>query len=115
TDWDEQIQLMRRYESRRLADVVCEKFGQFSPNRPNVLWVWGESRVMYEVELGQVMVDLRRRAEQRDAELFARHNFDKPADVIRHFQRLSAIVVHCLHEPELNRQLWWHNSDSRFP
>lgn len=107
---------IRRYESRRLADVVCDKFGQLSPATPNVLWVWSESRVMPEVDIGQVMLGLKRRAEQRDAELFSRYGFDKPADLIRYYQRVSAILVQSLHEqgPQA-APLWWQNNDTRHP
>jgi hypothetical protein len=112
----EQSDLIRRYESRRLADVVCEKFGQLSPSTPNILWVWGESRAMRELEMGQVMLDLKRRAEQRDADLFARYRLGKPADFIRYYQRLSAIVLQRLHEPGPDRfPLLWQNKDSKHP
>jgi hypothetical protein len=113
---EEQTGFIRRYESRRLADVVCEKFGQLSPATPNVLWVWSESRVMPELDVGQVMLDLKRSAEQRDADLFSRYGFGKPADFIRYYQRLSAIVVQSPHEQEPNRSpLLWQNNDTRHP
>jgi hypothetical protein len=113
---EEQLGFIRRYESRRLADVACDKFEQLSPNSSNLLWVWGESRVIHEIDVGQVMLDLKRRAEQRDAALFASYGFGKPADFIRHYQRLSAIVVQSLHEQEPNNSpLWWQNNDTRHP
>ena len=113
---ENQTDLIRRYESRRLADVVCEKFGQLSPATPNVLWVWSESRVMHELDVGQVMLGLKRRAEQRDADMFSRYGFAKPADFIRYYQRLSAILVQSLHEQGPNRSpLWWQNKDARYP
>lgn len=116
SDFDEQFESIRRYESRRLADVVCDKFGQFSPETPNVLWVWGESQVMQELEIGRVMIDLKRRAEQRDAGLFARHGFEKPADFIRYYQRVSAILIQNPHGQVANRPLsWWQNNDTRHP
>jgi hypothetical protein len=113
---EDQTSLIRRYESRRLADVVCDKFGQLSPGAPNILWVWSESRVMHELDVGQVMLDLKRRAEQRDADLFSRYGFGKPADFIRYYQRLSAILVQSLHEQGSNSSpLWWQNNDARHP
>jgi hypothetical protein len=42
----EQTDLLRRYESGRLADVVCDKIEQLSPDTPNVLWIWGESSLV---------------------------------------------------------------------
>lgn len=118
---EEKVDLIRRYERRRLADVVCDKLGQFSAETPNILWVWTESRVMAELDIGEVMLELKRRAEQRDSDLFARYRFSKPADFIRYFQRLSAILVQNLSGADLskaapdNALLWWQNKDSRNP
>lgn len=105
-----------RYESRRLADVVCDKFGQLSPDTPNVLWVWSESRMAPALDVGQVMLGLKRSVEQRDAGLYARYGFAKPADFIRYYQRVSAILVHPLHErAPAGSPLWWQNNDARRP
>lgn len=113
---EEQTNFIRRYESRRLTDVVCEKFGQLSSDTPNVLWVWGKSRVVGELDVGEVMLDLKRRVEQRDAYLFSRYGFGKPADFIRYYQRLSAIVVQCPYEQGANRSPFlWQNNDARHP
>jgi hypothetical protein len=112
----EQIDFLRRYESRRLVDVVCDKFGQLSPATPNILWVWSESRVMPAVDIGQVMLDLKRGVEQRDDELFARYRFEKPADFIRYYQRVSAVLVQNLQVQEAdNASLWWQNKDAKHP
>ncbi len=113
---EDPIEFIQRYESRRLADVACDKFGQLSLGTPNVLWVWSESRVMHDLDIGQVMLDLKWRAEQRDADLFSRYGFGKPADLIRYYQRLNAILVQSLHEQGPNRSpLWWQNNDTRHP
>jgi hypothetical protein len=112
---EQETSFMRRYESRRLVDVVCEKFGQLSPDTPNVLWVWGESRVLPELDVGQIMVELRRRVEQRDADLFARYGFGKPADFIRYYQRLSAIVLQNPRTQGANSSPHiWQNKDARY-
>jgi hypothetical protein len=99
-----------------LVDVVCDKFGQLSPDTPNILWVWSESRVMPELDIGQVVLGLKRRVEQRDADLFARYGFAKPADFLRYYQRVSAILVQSLYEPGPDRSfLLWQNKDTRHP
>lgn len=113
---EDPMDFIRRYEGRRMADVVCEKLGQMSPATANVLWIWGGSRVIHELDVEQVMLDLKRRAEQRDAGLYARYGFAKPADFIRDFQRLSAILVQSLHPQGGDRSThWWQNKDSRHP
>jgi hypothetical protein len=113
---EDQTDFIRRYESRRLVDVVFDKLEQLSPTTPNILWVWSESRVIHELDVGQEMVGLKRRAEQRDADLYSRYGFGKPADLIRYFQRLSAILVQSLHEQGPNRSpLLWQNNDTRHP
>lgn len=113
---EEKTDLLLRHESRRIADVVCDKFAQSSPSTPNILWIWSESRVMHKLDIGQVMLDLKRRVEQKDASTFARYGFEKPADFIRYYQRVSAILVQSLHTPEPHRShLWWKNKDARHP
>lgn len=112
----DQAGFVRRYESRRLTDMVCDKFGQMSPDTPNVLWVWSASRVLTELDVGQVMVSLKRKAEDRDADLFARHGFSKPADLLRFYQRVNAVIVQSLQEQAANRiPLLWQNNDSKYP
>jgi hypothetical protein len=119
-DLEEKADLIRRYESRRLAHVVCDKLGQLSPNTANVLLVWVQSRVLHkvehELEIEQTLLTLKRRAEQRDAELLARHGFRNPADFIRSYQRLSTVLVQNLQAPEADKKpLAWRNNDARHP
>jgi hypothetical protein len=112
----EQEAYLRGVEGRRLTDVVCDKFGQFSPSAPNVLWVWSESHALLEVEVASLMAALKRGIEQRDEALMARYGFDKPADFVRALQRLSALVVLPLGEVSAMRMpLWWLNKDARHP
>ncbi len=119
---EEQENFIRHIQSRRLVDVVCDKFEQLSAGTPNILWIWSESRVMHELDIGQMMLGLKQRVEQRDDALFSRYHFSKPADFIRFYQRLSAILVQSLHEQGSNRSplgwqnsLWWQNNDARHP
>lgn len=115
-DFGDQLASLRRYESRRLVDVVCDKFGQLSPDTPNVLWVWSDSKAMQGLEIGEVMGGFKWRMEQRDVDLFARYGFEKPADFIRYYQRLSVILVQNLgEEPVKQGPAWWQNNDSRHP
>jgi hypothetical protein len=112
----EQSDLLWRYESRRLADVVCDKIEQLAPDAPNVLWVWSESRLIHEFDVGQVMLGLKRSVEQRDALLFSRYGYEKPADFIRYYQRLSAMLIQSLSEQGTQPSfVWWQNKDIRHP
>ncbi len=108
--------LVRRSESRRLADVVCDKLGQLSPTTPNVLLIWTESAVLHEPDVAELLLSLKRRAEQRDAGLLARHGFRDTADFIRGYQRLGALLVQSLQAPEGGGSpLVWSNNDARHP
>lgn len=112
----DQTDVLQHNESRRLADVVCDKIEQLAPDVPNVVWVWTESSVIHGLDIGQVMADLKRRVEQRNAALYARYGYEKPADFIRYYQRLSAILIQDLPtqgtEPSF---IWWQHKDVRHP
>jgi ribose 1,5-bisphosphokinase PhnN len=70
---------------------------------------------MHELDIGQMMLGLKQRVEQRDDALFSRYHISKPADFIRYYQRLSVILVQSLHEQGSNRSLlWWQNHDARY-
>ncbi len=112
----DQMDQIRLYESRRLADVVCDKIEQLSPGAPNVLWVWGASSVIHELDVGQIMLGLKQSVEERDAGLFSRYGYEKPADFIRYYQRLSVMLIQSLSEQETPQSFtWWQNKDSRHP
>jgi hypothetical protein len=114
-DLEKQVDFLWRYESRRLVDVVCDKFAQLSPTTANILWIWSDSKVILELDVGQIMLDLKRRVEQKDSQLFSRYRFGKPADFFRYFQRLSGILVQSLYEQtSAGSLLWWQNNDARY-
>jgi hypothetical protein len=107
---------IRHDAGRRLADAVCAKLGQLVPSTPNVLWLWVQSRVLHELDVEQVMPALKRRAEQGDASLLARYGFRNPAEFIRHYQRLSIVLVQSLHAQAADKDpLMWNNNDARYP
>ncbi|MBX2998479.1 MAG: hypothetical protein KF893_08195 [Caldilineaceae bacterium] len=112
----EQIDFLRRYESRRLADAVCDKIEQLSPATPNLLWIWSESRLLHEFDVEQGMLGLKRSIEQREAPLFSRYGYEKPADFIRYYQRLSAMLIQSLSDQGMQPSfVWWQNKDIRHP
>ena len=112
----EPVELVRRAVSRRLSDVICDKFGQLSPDTPNILWVWSERSGLQPADVDEVIVNLKRRAEQRDAELYGRHGFSKPADFTRFFQRVSVVLIQSLDaQPDQQAIIWWQNKDCKYP
>lgn len=113
---EEHTAFLRGYESRRLADVACDKLGQLSPSTPNVLWMWVQSEVMQETDIEQALSALKQRAEQRDANLLARYGFRNPADFMRHYQRLSVVLVQRLQTQAAEKApLLWVNSVAKYP
>jgi hypothetical protein len=110
------LRLLQENEARRFVGMVCDKFKQLSPNTPNVLWVWSESDILLQLDVGTILRDLKRRIEQRDAELFARFAIEKPADFIRYYQRLSAVLIVGIQGHErIKAHLWWQNGDAKYP
>ncbi|MEZ4635687.1 MAG: hypothetical protein R2856_12115 [Caldilineaceae bacterium] len=68
------------------------------------------------MDIAQVMLDLKRSVEQRDAVLFSRYGYEKPADFIRFFQRLSAVFIQDLSVQGAGHSfIEWQNNDVRHP
>lgn len=110
-----QEEAIRNYEARRLVDVLCDKIRQLSPETPNILWVWSESQLLPTLDLGQILLGLKRNIEQRDADLFARYGFTKPADFTRLYQRLSAVVLFSLRDAvDAKAMVLWLNKEARY-
>lgn len=84
------LRLRTELKPERLIDTVCNKLGQLSPGRNNVLLI-GSPLPITPPELHAVMTELQRRAERGDASLLKR--FQDRRDFFTCYQRLSEILV----------------------
>lgn len=69
-------------EGRRLADIVSSKLGQMQPSMMNLLVIMADEPRLCELETGQVLNQLKQRAEQKEVLLFQRHGFRDTADFL---------------------------------
>lgn len=76
----------------KLIAVLCDKAGQMPPGLVNLLWLAAE-RAVPEPDLAQAAASLRQLAERKAEDFFTRRGFESAADFVRHFRRLSGIVV----------------------
>lgn len=89
----EDTAMVRQREAARLAELVCAKLGQLQPGMINLLWVVMDGAVASGVDVAEVMKSLKARAEAKDAQLFARHDFRDTADFFKAYLRLSGLVI----------------------
>lgn len=90
-------------EARRgkLMAVLCDKMRQMPPSIINLLWLAAE-REMTETDLTPAALALRQLAEQKAEDFFIRRGFQSAADFLKHYRRLSGII---LHQPD-QKMLW---------
>jgi hypothetical protein len=77
----------------KLIAVLCDKAGQLLPGSVNLLWLAAE-RGLSPAGVDRAAAALRLRAERKDEEFFARRGFQSAAHFLRHYQRLSGVVVY---------------------
>jgi hypothetical protein len=69
-----------------------------------------------DLEVGKMLLALKQRIEQRDVALYDRYRLSKPADFIRNFQRLSAVLLLGVNGYQVSGiHRWWRNNDARYP
>jgi hypothetical protein len=112
----EQISLDYQYESRRLAEIVGSKLHQTLPSMMNLLVIVADDGAICELDLDKVLIGLKHRAEQKDLQLFKRHDFRDSSDFFKHYQRLSAVLLRGANERENGKcPLLWLNNQAKHP
>lgn len=77
----------------RLSAVLIDKVGQMPPGIVNLLWLW-TGRELDANDLTRATAALRRLAERRADDFFARRGFDDAAAFQQRYRRLSGVVLH---------------------
>ena len=100
-----------QYEGRRMADRVGSKLSQMLPGMMNLLVIMADHQRIGELDVDNVMNQLKQRAEQKDPHLFRRHSFRSAADFFKYYQRLSGILLRNPSNGEtgINSILWLNN------
>jgi hypothetical protein len=100
----------------RLGETVCSKLGQMIVGMPNVVAVVVDSRMFTHLHVGTALLQLKQRAEGHDPRLFAWYGFSSPADFVKQYQRLSAVLVRTAMDDAAPRPpLLWVNPQARHP
>jgi len=103
-------------EGRRMAEIVSSKLRQMLPSMMNLLVIMAEQQRICELELGQVMNQLKQRAEQKEPQLFRRHRFRNPADFFKYYQRLSGVLLTRTGQPDNGPcPILWLNPQTKHP
>ena len=103
-------------EGRRLAEIVGSKLSQMLPGMMNLLVIVADQPALCELEVGQVMNQLKERAEQKEARLFQRHSFRHTADFFKYYQRLSGVWLRSTGQHETGKcPVLWLNNQTKHP
>lgn len=98
----------------QLADTICSKLGQLLHQQSNVIIVSADIPNFTQSDLQAAMLRIQQRAQGNDAKFWERYGFRDRSDFIRHYQRLSEVLVRGsqLSESEL---IVWINSQAKNP
>ena len=101
--------------SKRIADTMCDKLGQFPPQLGNVLLIGVSGRCPTYSDLHAALVRVQRRAEQNDTVILQQHGFRDRADFFRQYQRLSEILVRGSQLQAGESVVAWVNPQAKYP
>ena len=93
----------------KLITVICDKLGQMPPSIVNLLWLTGDQG-MPEADLTSALLTLRRQAEGKADDFFARRGFDSAAGFLQQYRHLSGIVLR-----DAGQHTLWLNPLARHP
>jgi hypothetical protein len=75
----------------RPVDVISSKLRQMRANMANLLLVVSSAEILNSLDLTAHFSRMKRKAEQKDQQFFARHGFADPSDFFKYFERLSGV------------------------
>jgi hypothetical protein len=105
-----------RQAALRLMDTVCDKLGQMRPGMSNLLLIVTDSDFFAALDLEQAMTELKDRVEQKDAGLYGRYRYEKPADFFKYYLRVSAILARTPGSKQSKiHSILWHNNQAKHP
>ena len=105
-----------QYEGRRMAEIVGSKLSQMLPSMMNLLVIMADQQTMCELDVGQVMNQLKQRAEQKEPQLFQRHSFRDTSDFFKSYQRLSGVLLRSTGNHETGKcPILWLNNQTKHP
>ncbi|MCX6045668.1 MAG: hypothetical protein NT075_11200 [Chloroflexi bacterium] len=103
-------------QSNKLQHVIAGKLAQMLPGRLNVLIIGVDENNIHSFDVNAAMLQLKKRADTKDAQLFSRSGSRNAADFFRAYQRLSAILL-CSAQVVMGNQpaIVWVNKEARHP
>src|SRR5574341_159340 len=99
----------------RLANTISSKLSQLLPQRSNILLVGVEAMDLTPSDIRTAMLSIQQRVEGNDATFLQRHGFRDRAEIGRHYQRLSEILVRGPHFEITKSIVTWINPQAKHP
>jgi hypothetical protein len=102
-------------ESNKVQYVIASKLPQMLPGMINLLVIGADNKLVLNSDLPAVMLQLKKRAEAKDAQLFSRSGARDAADFFRTYHRLSAILLRSTQEQESSQHsMLWINKEAKY-
>jgi hypothetical protein len=98
----------------KLQYVIANKLAQMLPGMINLLVIGAEGKLVQHSDLNAVMLQLKKRAEAKDAQLFSRSGSRDTADFFRAYHRVSGILLRTTPSSTQPAQLnLWANKEAK--
>lgn len=103
-------------QSNKLQYVIAGKLAQMLPGMLNILIIGADESNIDSFDVHTAMLQLKKRADAKDAHLFSRSGSRNAADFFRAYQRLSAILLCSVQAMVVNQPaILWVNKEARHP
>ena len=99
----------------RIADAMCDKLGQFPPERGTVLLVGVDGPCPTHSDLHVALIRIQQRAERNDAAILQQRGIQDRANFFRQYQRLSEILVRGSQLQAGEPIVAWVNPQAKYP
>jgi len=101
--------------AENLADTICSKLKQLSPQRSNVLIIGVDIPYQSQSDLQAALLRVQQRVERNDSAFLQRYRFRDRADFFRYYHRLSEVLVRGSQWQADEAVVVWINPQTKHP
>lgn len=99
----------------RFISMLHDKLGQLQPQCANLLLVGSETKLPTGDELRNLILQAKQHIERSEAQFVQRQGFTSRSELIKHYQRLSAVLIREIPLQAHAPVAIWVNPEAKYP